>query len=58
MKNKALSMGYKMIQKPYPEKSLKMRERFILTADKDGAEIYPEVRFELFFSYSISFTTD
>ncbi|XP_027132722.1 NACHT, LRR and PYD domains-containing protein 1b allele 2-like [Larimichthys crocea] len=42
MKNKALSMGYKMIQKPYPEKSLKMRERFILTADKDGAEIYPE----------------
>ncbi|KAE8286041.1 Caspase recruitment domain-containing protein 18 Caspase-1 inhibitor Iceberg [Larimichthys crocea] len=42
MKNKALSMGYKMIHKPYPEKSLKMRERFILTADKDGAEIYPE----------------
>ncbi|XP_073340776.1 uncharacterized protein [Pagrus major] len=37
-----LSSGYKAIQKPHPEKSLKMRDRFILTADLDGAEIYPE----------------
>lgn len=42
IKNKELSRGYKMIEKPYPEKSLKIRDRFILTADKDGAEIYPE----------------
>ncbi|KAM9353693.1 NACHT, LRR and PYD domains-containing protein 1 homolog isoform 2-T2 [Symphorus nematophorus] len=36
------SYGYKVIRKPPPEKSLKMRERFVLTADLDGAEIYPE----------------
>ncbi|XP_039668560.1 NACHT, LRR and PYD domains-containing protein 1b allele 2-like isoform X1 [Perca fluviatilis] len=42
IKNKELSSGYKIIQKPYPEKSLKMRERYILTADMDHAEIYPE----------------
>ncbi|KAL6109536.1 uncharacterized protein ACO6RY_12638 [Pungitius sinensis] len=37
-----LSNGYKVIQKPHPEKSLKMKDRFILTADLQGAEIYPE----------------
>lgn len=42
IKNKELSNGYKMIQKSYPAKSLKMRDRFILTADTDSAEIYPE----------------
>ncbi|XP_074504542.1 uncharacterized protein LOC141775267 isoform X3 [Sebastes fasciatus] len=42
IKNKELSSGYKMIQKPYPEKSLQMRNRFILTADLDSAEIFPE----------------
>ncbi|XP_068571553.1 NACHT, LRR and PYD domains-containing protein 1 homolog [Cebidichthys violaceus] len=42
IKNKELSSGCKMIEKPYPEKSLKMRDRFILTADMDTAEIYPE----------------
>lgn len=51
IKNKELSSGYKIIQKPYPEKSLKMCERFILTADMERAEIYPEVWFELAFSY-------
>ncbi|XP_044060961.1 NACHT, LRR and PYD domains-containing protein 1 homolog isoform X2 [Siniperca chuatsi] len=39
---KELSSGYKMIEKPYPVKSLKMRNHFILTADKDSAEISPE----------------
>ncbi|XP_037636211.1 NACHT, LRR and PYD domains-containing protein 1b allele 1-like isoform X4 [Sebastes umbrosus] len=42
IKKKESSRGHKMIQKQYPEKSLKMRDRFILTADLDSAEIYPE----------------
>ncbi|XP_037636209.1 uncharacterized protein LOC119494420 isoform X2 [Sebastes umbrosus] len=42
IKKKESSSGYKMIQKPYPEKYLQMRDRFILTADLDSAEIYPE----------------
>ncbi|KAL7400807.1 hypothetical protein ABVT39_018180 [Epinephelus coioides] len=42
IQNKELSSGYKMIQKPYPAKSLKMRDYFTLTADKDTAVIYPE----------------
>ncbi|GLD62114.1 NACHT, LRR and PYD domains-containing protein 1b allele 1-like protein [Lates japonicus] len=42
IKNRALSSGYKSIPKPYPEKSLKMHDRFILTADVDSAEVYPE----------------
>ncbi|XP_071325385.1 uncharacterized protein [Trachinotus anak] len=42
MDKRELSYGYKTIRKPHPEKSLKMRERFILTTDLDGAEIYPE----------------
>ncbi|XP_051276516.1 NACHT, LRR and PYD domains-containing protein 1b allele 5 isoform X2 [Dicentrarchus labrax] len=42
IKNKELSSGHKMIPKPYPVKALKMRDRFILTADTESAEIYPE----------------
>ncbi|XP_047454100.1 NACHT, LRR and PYD domains-containing protein 1 homolog [Mugil cephalus] len=37
-----LSEGCKEIRKTKPEKSLKFRNRFLLTADVDGAEIYPE----------------
>lgn len=48
MDKRELSFGYKIIRKPHPEKSLKMQERFILTADLDSAEIYPEVWFKLF----------
>ncbi|KAL7393373.1 hypothetical protein ABVT39_009841 [Epinephelus coioides] len=42
MDKRELSRGYKIIQKPHPEKSLKMRDRFILTADLDNADICPE----------------
>ncbi|KAM6935595.1 uncharacterized protein PEZ65_005936 [Lycodopsis pacificus] len=35
--------GYRLIQKPHPEKSLKLNDSFILTTDLDGAEIYPEM---------------
>lgn len=42
MNKRELHKGYKLIEKPHPEKSLKLRDRFILTADLDGAEIYPE----------------
>ncbi|KAL7386313.1 hypothetical protein ABVT39_006449 [Epinephelus coioides] len=42
IQNKELSSGYRMIQKPYPAKYLKMRDYFILTADMDAAEINPE----------------
>uniref|UniRef100_UPI0037E81963 caspase recruitment domain-containing protein 8-like n=1 Tax=Semicossyphus pulcher TaxID=241346 RepID=UPI0037E81963 len=42
IKNKELSSGYKLIQKPYPEKSLKMGDRFTLTVDEDAAEVNPE----------------
>nr|XP_046255929.1 uncharacterized protein LOC124064997 [Scatophagus argus] len=42
MDRKQLTCGYKVIQKPHPEKSLKMGDRFTLTADEDGAEICPE----------------
>ncbi|XP_036929634.1 uncharacterized protein LOC119005785 isoform X16 [Acanthopagrus latus] len=42
LNRRQFSSGYRAIQKPHPEKSLKMRDRFILTADLDGAEIYPE----------------
>ncbi|XP_049439400.1 uncharacterized protein LOC125893023 isoform X15 [Epinephelus fuscoguttatus] len=37
-----LSCGFTKILKPHPEKPLKMRDRFILTADVDGAKIFPE----------------
>ncbi|XP_049903289.1 uncharacterized protein LOC126392119 isoform X18 [Epinephelus moara] len=40
--DKRESRGYKIIQKPHPEKSLKMRDRFILTADLESADICPE----------------
>ncbi|XP_059202302.1 NACHT, LRR and PYD domains-containing protein 1 homolog [Centropristis striata] len=42
IKNIELPSGSKMIPKPYPQKSLKMRDRFVLSADVDAAEIYPE----------------
>ncbi|XP_037642054.1 uncharacterized protein LOC119497753 isoform X7 [Sebastes umbrosus] len=42
MDERKLSNGYKVIHKPHPEKSLRMRDRFILTADSDDAEIIPE----------------
>ncbi|XP_049903278.1 uncharacterized protein LOC126392119 isoform X8 [Epinephelus moara] len=42
MDKRELSRGYKIIQKPHPEKSLKMRDRFILTADLESADICPE----------------
>ncbi|XP_073341133.1 uncharacterized protein [Pagrus major] len=42
LNRRQLSSGYKAIQKPNPEKSLKMGDRFILTADLDDAKIYPE----------------
>ncbi|KAK9528563.1 hypothetical protein VZT92_012716 [Zoarces viviparus] len=36
------SYGYRIIQKPHPKKSLKMKDSFILTTDLDGAEIDPQ----------------
>ncbi|XP_049898906.1 NACHT, LRR and PYD domains-containing protein 1 homolog isoform X3 [Epinephelus moara] len=42
IQNKELSSGCRVIQKPYPVKSLKMRDYFILTVDMDTAEIYPK----------------
>ncbi|XP_078027600.1 uncharacterized protein LOC117265274 isoform X8 [Epinephelus lanceolatus] len=42
MDKRELSYGYKIIRKPHPERSLKMQDRFILTADLDGADIYPK----------------
>ncbi|XP_068592430.1 uncharacterized protein [Cebidichthys violaceus] len=36
-----ISYGYKVIRKPNPEKSLKIKDRFILTAVLEGAEINP-----------------
>ncbi|KAK9514205.1 hypothetical protein VZT92_027688 [Zoarces viviparus] len=38
-----LDERYGLIQKPHPEKSLKMNDSFILTTDLDGAEIGPEM---------------
>nr|XP_033495575.1 uncharacterized protein LOC117265273 isoform X13 [Epinephelus lanceolatus] len=43
MDKRELSYGYKIIRKPHPERSLKMQDRFILTADLDGADIYPKL---------------
>nr|XP_024655555.1 NACHT, LRR and PYD domains-containing protein 1b allele 5-like isoform X6 [Maylandia zebra] len=42
MKQREVPHGYKAILKPDPEKSLKILDRFTLTADVDGAEICPE----------------
>ncbi|KAK5925190.1 hypothetical protein CgunFtcFv8_017735 [Champsocephalus gunnari] len=42
IKSKELSSGYKMIKKPYPQKSLKMGKYFTLKANLDSAEITPE----------------
>lgn len=47
MKQREVPHGYKAILKPDPEKSLKILDRFTLTADVDGAEICPEVWFEM-----------
>lgn len=46
-----LSYGYKLIRKPHPEKSLKMKDCFILTADLEKAEISPEVCLQLLFNF-------
>ena len=35
-----------MINKPYPQKSLKMGKYFALKANMDSAEMTPEVRFD------------
>ena len=35
-----------------------MRDRFILTADLDGAEIYPEVWFELLLNLWMNFVSE
>ncbi|XP_070768701.1 NACHT, LRR and PYD domains-containing protein 1b allele 2-like [Enoplosus armatus] len=42
MDKQELSYGYNIIRKPHPERSLKMQDCFILTADLDGAEINPQ----------------
>ncbi|CAJ1058619.1 Caspase recruitment domain-containing protein 18 Caspase-1 inhibitor Iceberg [Xyrichtys novacula] len=42
IKKNELSSGSKMIQKPYPEKSLKMCDNFTLAVDKDTAKVFPE----------------
>lgn len=47
MKQREVPHGYKAILKPDPEKSLKILDRFTLTADVDGAEICPQVWFEI-----------
>uniref|UniRef100_G3PFF1 CARD domain-containing protein n=1 Tax=Gasterosteus aculeatus aculeatus TaxID=481459 RepID=G3PFF1_GASAC len=42
MDRRQISDGYKVIKKPQPNTSLKMNDRFILTAVLKGAEITPE----------------
>nr|XP_046255938.1 uncharacterized protein LOC124065000 isoform X2 [Scatophagus argus] len=42
MNKRELSYGCNVIRKPPPERSLKMGDRFALTADVDVAEIYPK----------------
>ncbi|XP_039475973.1 uncharacterized protein LOC116330579 isoform X5 [Oreochromis aureus] len=42
MRQREVPHGYKAILKPDPEKSLKILDRFTLTADVDGAEICPQ----------------
>ncbi|XP_076742259.1 uncharacterized protein LOC112432184 [Maylandia zebra] len=42
IKQREVPHGYRAILKPDPEKSLKILDRFTLTADVDGAEICPE----------------
>uniref|UniRef100_A0A096M180 Uncharacterized protein n=1 Tax=Poecilia formosa TaxID=48698 RepID=A0A096M180_POEFO len=43
MDRKESSYGYKVIQKPDPEKSLKMNDYFFLTSDLEAAEVSPKV---------------
>ncbi|XP_071390717.1 sterile alpha motif domain-containing protein 9-like isoform X1 [Centroberyx affinis] len=42
MEQKEKSYGYKVIRKPNPDKSLQMKDRFILTTDADTAKICPD----------------
>ncbi|KAM4568364.1 uncharacterized protein V3H82_012564 isoform 2-T2 [Fundulus diaphanus] len=43
MDQEETSHGYKVIRKPGPEKSLKMKDYFILSSDLDAAEVSPKV---------------
>ncbi|XP_032414473.1 NACHT, LRR and PYD domains-containing protein 1-like isoform X2 [Xiphophorus hellerii] len=43
MDRKETSYGYRVIQKPDPEKSLKMNDYFFLTSDLEAAEVSPKV---------------
>uniref|UniRef100_A0A3B3WQM1 FIIND domain-containing protein n=1 Tax=Poecilia mexicana TaxID=48701 RepID=A0A3B3WQM1_9TELE len=43
MDRKESSYGYKVIQKPDPEKSLKMNDYFFLTSDLEAAEVSPKM---------------
>ena len=45
-----LSLGYKIIPKPQPERYLRMNDSFTLRADLDSAVIQPQVCFELLFN--------
>ncbi|XP_072249490.1 uncharacterized protein [Leuresthes tenuis] len=51
MDQRELSYGYKVIRKPDPKVSLKMRDCFILTASADKAEIYPKQGLKLQYPY-------
>ncbi|XP_054916940.1 uncharacterized protein LOC129380000 [Poeciliopsis prolifica] len=44
---KETSSGYRVIQKPDPEKSLKMNEFFFLTSDLEAAEVSPKTGIKL-----------
>uniref|UniRef100_A0A087XC73 FIIND domain-containing protein n=1 Tax=Poecilia formosa TaxID=48698 RepID=A0A087XC73_POEFO len=47
MDRKESSYGYKVIQKPDPEKSLKMNDYFFLTSDLEAAEVSPKTGIKL-----------
>ncbi|XP_054878902.1 NACHT, LRR and PYD domains-containing protein 1b allele 2-like [Poeciliopsis prolifica] len=47
MDQKETSSGYRVIQKPDPEKSLKMNEFFFLTSDLEAAEVSPKTGIKL-----------
>ncbi|XP_035991410.1 uncharacterized protein LOC105924485 [Fundulus heteroclitus] len=44
MDQRETSNGYKVIRKPDPEKSLKVKDYFILSSDLDAAEVSPKER--------------
>lgn len=54
MDKKESSKGYEMIQKPRPDKYLKMQRCFVLTADTDTAKIQPEVLSNLYFLWTLT----